>query len=92
MIIRWSRLAERDLAGIESHIMRNSPAAARRMVAHIIGLIDDLADFPDSGRIGSVKGTREKLALPFPYVIVYESLSTRKEIWIARIYHMAQDR
>lgn len=32
------------------------------------------------------------LALPFPYVLVYEVREDISEVWILCIYHMAQNR
>lgn len=92
MTVWWSRHAERDLLHIEKYLSLHSESVACRVVAHIITTADGLRTLPRSGRTGTVKGTREKLTLPFPYVLIYEHHPRRGEIFIVRVYHMAQNR
>lgn len=92
MKIRWTRSARADLDAAQAYISTRNPAAARKVGARIRDAASRLAARPLIGRPGSVAGTREKLALPYPYVIVYEIAEAQGEIHILRVYHMAQDR
>lgn len=49
-----------------------------------------LKEWPERGRIGREKGTRELLFPPLPYIAVYRV--KEQSIQILRIYHGAQGR
>ena len=92
MSVRWTKLALGDLKAIRDHISEEDRQAARRVGARLRDAAAKLARHPHLGRPGSVDGTREKLALPYPYIIVYEVSETGGDVVILRLYHMAQDR
>ena len=92
MKVRCTRLARADLENPQSYIAADKPAAARKVGARIRDAVRSLERHPQLGRPDTVPGTHEKLALPYPYAIVYEIAEDRDEIRILRIYHMAQDR
>jgi addiction module RelE/StbE family toxin len=92
MKVRWTRLARSDLDNTQRYISEHNPGAALKVGARIHDAVRRLEKHPHLGRIGTIPGTREKLALPYPYVIVYEVAEDRDEIWILRVFHMAQDR
>jgi len=70
--LRWTRLAEADLAGIAEYIGQDSPAAAARVVLEIIDETErTLAARPAIGRAGRVIGTRELVIPGLPYIIAY---------------------
>jgi len=92
MRVRWTRLARTDLDAALSYISARNPAAARKVGARIRDAAHKLETHPLIGRPGTVSGTREKLTLPYPYVIVYEVAEEQDEVRILRVYHMAQDR
>ena len=75
MIVRWSREARQDLLDIESYLLARNPAVARRVISRIFTVADDIADFPGAGLPGAVAETRERLVLPYPYVVVYHPVS-----------------
>jgi toxin ParE1/3/4 len=89
---RWASLAQRDLTAIADWISAESPASAAKVGARIRDAASKLTTHPLIGRPGTVVGTREKLALPYPYIIVYEVRDDLNEVWILRVFHMAQDR
>ncbi len=69
-MIRWSEKASIHLEAVWVHIASDSPEAATAAVRRIVQIVErQLQQFPNSGRVGRVPGTRE-LALP-PYLVVY---------------------
>lgn len=89
MPVNFTRRALRDLANIRAYIADDNPSAASRMAIEIVAACDRLEYFPERGRPGSRRGTRE-LTTVWPYVIVYRISGTR--IDILAIWHGAQDR
>ncbi len=47
----WSPSAKNDLKGIAAFIAGDSSAAAQRFVMSLFQAVEQLADFPESGRI-----------------------------------------
>ncbi len=89
MEVRWSALAANDLERIYRHIAKDNPAAARVVVNTIHDGCAALKDFPRRGRPGRMKGRRELVFAPLPYIAVYQVKDYAVEI--SRIYHGAQD-
>jgi toxin ParE1/3/4 len=70
MNIIWSPEAIEDLVSMRDYIAEDDPAAARRVVLHIIRNVEQLLpDNPQIGRAGRVPGTRELVIarIPAPY-------------------------
>lgn len=80
MALRWHRQALEDLRGIYDYIARNSPAAARRVVATIREQADILREYPAIGRPGRLEGTRELVVSRYPYIIAYREKGAGVEI------------
>ena len=78
MRARWTWLARSDLEQIQKYIKEHNPPAALKVGARIHDAVRRLEQHPQMGRPGTVPGTREKLALPYPYVIVYEVVEDRE--------------
>ena len=89
MEIRWSRLAIEDLERIFARIKKDNPTAARETVQAIYDGCEALKDFPHRGRPGRMRGRRELVFPPLPYIAVYQVKEYVVEI--SRIYHGAQD-
>jgi len=89
MEIVFSPQAIRDLRNIRDYIATDNPAAASRMAVELVAACDRLEHFPERGRPGSRRGTRE-LTTVWPYVIVYKI--TRQRIDIVSIWHGKQQR
>ena len=89
MSVNFTRRALRDLANIRTYIADDNPPAASRMAVELIAACDRLEHFPERGRPGLRRGTRE-LTNVWPYVIVYRVTGT--DIDILSIWHGAQDR
>jgi addiction module RelE/StbE family toxin len=89
MEIIFSPQAMRDLRAIRDYIAADNPAAASRMAVELVAACDRLEIFPERGRPGSRRGTRE-LTTVWPYVIVYKV--TRQRVDIISIWHGRQQR
>jgi len=89
MTVRWLRNATVSLRAVHAHIALDNPQAAKRVVKAIGAATNHLGEFPSSGRIGSVAGTREVVILPYPYVIVYQIVKNNVEI--LRVFYTSTD-
>jgi addiction module RelE/StbE family toxin len=69
-------------------IEAENPAAAVRIDARIEAGIRQLLEFPESGRVGRVTGTRELIITGTAYIAAYVVLS--EQIRILRVLHGAQ--
>ena len=49
--IWWSAEAVEDLQEIHDYIARNSPRYAAVVAARLVAAVDDVRDFPESGRV-----------------------------------------
>jgi toxin ParE1/3/4 len=87
MTVRWSPEAADDFAAIVEYIRKENPSAAERVADTIYKGIASLASFPMQGRPGKIKGTRELVFSPLPYVAVYRVKDEAVEI--ARVLHGA---
>jgi len=89
MNVVWSPEAISDLVSLRSYIAEDNPAAAQRVVLHIIRNIEQLLSAnPDMGRPGRVPGTRELVIPRAPYIVPYRVRNNR--IQVLRIYHGAR--
>jgi len=89
MRIRWTQPAAHDLTQICDYIEKHgSSATARRVALSIHERISTLAEFPERGRLGRMRGTRELVLTGLPYLAVYRLKDN--EVEILRILHGAQ--
>jgi toxin ParE1/3/4 len=88
MQVRWLRKALANLDEAADYTAKDSPSAARAMVAEAFRLTDLLADNPDMGRPGRVPGTRELIMTRHPYIIPYRVRSGCVEV--LRFFHGAR--
>ncbi len=89
MQVFYTRRSLRDLSHIHSYVAADNPLAASRMAVELVAACDRLEQFPERGRPGRRRGTRE-LTTIWPYVIVYKI--ARQRIDILAIWHGAQRR
>ena len=89
MRIRWTEQAVEDLAGIKAYIARDSLMLAQLVVVRLYTAVDQLALFPDSGRIVPERNdpSLRELVRP-PYRIVYER--TDDQVVILTVFHAAR--
>ena len=88
MKLRWSRRAIRRLASIHDYIAKDSPAAAVRVAAAIVEAALRLEQFPLSGRVGRIEGTRELVIPGLPYILPYRVVDD--VIHIASVIHTSR--
>jgi len=84
----WSAFALSDRGEIYDYIESESPRSAAMMDKRISESVELLLDFPESGRLGRVKGTRECVIPRSPYIGAY--IVTGEVIRILRVLHGAQ--
>ena len=86
-LLRRDSYAE-DLERIAEHIAKDKPGAALAMWDEIESQVERLKDFPNSGRPGRLKGTRELVVPRTPFIVVYRVAKTHVEL--IRVLHGAQ--
>jgi toxin ParE1/3/4 len=75
--VRYTRRALRQMTEVLEYIEARSPSGAESVKRRLQGIIDLLADHPNSGRI--IKGNLRHFVVipPYPYVIFLPSERTR---------------
>lgn len=86
MRVSWLRSALSDLDAAVDYIAQENPEAAIQMYAYIRERVSNLAQFPESGRLGRVFGTRELVLDRYPYLVPYRVKNSTVEI--LRIFHI----
>ncbi|WP_445678952.1 type II toxin-antitoxin system RelE/ParE family toxin [Radicibacter daui] len=77
----------RDLEQIADHIAADNPKAALDIWDQIERQAERLREFPLSGRVGRIAGTRELVVAGTPFIVVYRVVEA---IDLVRILHGAQ--
>lgn len=89
MKLTWSAFALSDRDAIFRYIEADNPAAAILIDERIVAAARRLLDFPASGRVGRIAGTREVVINGTPYVAAYAI--TDATVRILRVLHGAQE-
>lgn len=76
----WTTPALRHLEQIGDFYAQTSIRAAMSMVERILDRADVAAAFPEIGRLGRVRGTRELIVTGTPFLIAYRATRGRPEI------------
>jgi addiction module RelE/StbE family toxin len=90
MKVRWLLSALAGVRAVRFHIAEENPQVADAVAARIERAVLHLEEFPSSGRIGELRGTREVVVTGLPYVLVYRV--TDSEVQVLRLFHQKQDR
>lgn len=88
MNIEWSVLALEDRDQIFDFIASENPLAAVSVDVEIEEQVSQLVLFPESGRMGKVKDTRELIINRTPYIAAYQI--REDQVTILRILYCAQ--
>ncbi|MES2046124.1 MAG: type II toxin-antitoxin system RelE/ParE family toxin [Pseudomonadota bacterium] len=88
MKLVWSALSRADRREIYAFIEADDPRAAILVDERIEAATRRLIDFPDSGRVGRVEGTRELVVGRTPYILPYVVVGN--EVRILRVIHGAR--
>lgn len=92
MAIRWTPLAINDLKAISNYIERQRRlATVNRICRSIYDAVQVLRRFPESGKPGIEKGTREVVVPKLPYSLAYRVIDAGA-VQILRIWHGAEER
>ncbi|RZI54045.1 MAG: type II toxin-antitoxin system RelE/ParE family toxin [Pseudomonas sp.] len=89
MKLTWSAFALSDRDAIFTYIELENPSAAILVDERIVAAVSRLGEFPASGRVGRIAGTRELVIKGTPYVAAYEISET--VVRILRVLHGAQE-
>jgi toxin ParE1/3/4 len=84
MKARWSNRAMKDREEISEFIGNDNPRAANELDSLFVNSADRLRAYPDLGRPGKLKGTRE-LVIRRSYLLVYDVSGTT--VRILRVLH-----
>ena len=90
MKLTWSAFAWSDRDAIFTYVEADNPAAAVLIDERIAAAARRLLDFPASGRVGRISGTRELVINGTPYIAAYAVAETA--VRILRVLHGAQER
>jgi toxin ParE1/3/4 len=71
LVLKWTATALSDVENAFEFITAANLKAAKAFIGTILQAIDRLLIFPETGRTGRVKNTRELFVSGTPYVIVY---------------------
>lgn len=88
MRLEWSIFAQADRDAIFDYIEQDSPQAAITVDDRIRSQVENLAQFPKSGRTGQVEGTRELVIQRTPYIVAYRIATNT--VRILRVLHGAR--
>ena len=89
MKLTWSAFALSDRDAIFTFIEAENPSSAIMVDERIVAAARRLVDFPASGRVGRIAGTRELVINGTPYVAVYAV--TQSVVRILRVLHGARE-
>lgn len=90
MILVWLPAALREREAQLAYIAAENPAAADDLAGAIKHHVAMLADHPEMGRAGRVKGTRELPLARTPFIAVYRASRKLKQVEILRLLHSSQ--
>ncbi|PSJ62522.1 type II toxin-antitoxin system RelE/ParE family toxin [Kumtagia ephedrae] len=89
MRVVWLARARIERQKAIDYIARDSPQAALGQLEEIERQTDKLFDFPEIGRPGRKRGTRELVITGTPFLAVYR-IRAKAEVQILRLLHGAQ--
>lgn len=89
MRVVFAAPAANDLDAIIDYIALDNTAAAKKVFRAIVGVAQQLGDFPEMGHAGRLPKTRELAVAGSPYLIVYQVAGD--VVTIVAVFHGARD-
>lgn len=90
MRVIWLARARFERERAIDYIGSENPRAALRQLAEIERRTDLLAEYPEIGRSGRLRGTRELVITGTPFLAIYRIRQRTKIVEIVRVLHGAQ--
>jgi len=88
MIVKWLAEAFADLDQIFDYILERNPEVALKVYEAIRHHVGTLADHPQIGRTGRVRGTRELVITGLPYIVAY--YIKEQEVRVLAVLHTSR--
>ena len=88
MRVKWLRASLRDLDAEITRLAQEDPEQAMSIYDRVRSRVEELAQFPESGRPGRVPGTRELVFAGFPYIVPYRV--REQEVQVLRFFHTSR--
>lgn len=85
MRVRWLQKTIRNLDAEAVYIAEENATAATEMFVYVKTKVEELSDFPSTGRPGRVPGTRELVIDRYPFVVPYRVVGD--ELHVLRVFH-----
>ncbi len=89
MDVKFTLQAVEDVENIYEFISKDDKCVAKSVLSYIEKMVDYIKEFPEFGKKGDVRKTREVVVPKLPFLIVYEIVD--EVIYILTIFHTAQD-
>jgi len=86
--IRWTAIAAEDLKSAHEYLSESSRENADALIERILSSIDVLERYPNLGREGRIKGTRELVVTGTRFVVFYRL--HRDQVEILGVLHAAR--
>ena len=80
MTLHWTPVAITHLRAAYEYVGQDSVTAGEWLLEHIFTAVEQLAQYPQIGRTGRVKGTRELVIAGTPFVVAYRMRQGRIDV------------
>jgi addiction module RelE/StbE family toxin len=88
MQVKWLRTAAKNLEDETNYLEEENPKVAKEFFVKVISTVNQLAKFPELGRVGRVFGTRELVIIGYPYIVPYRVNNNKIEV--LRVFHTSR--
>lgn len=88
LTLHWTPIAISHLRAAYEYVAQDSVSAANSLIEQIFSAVERLARYPQIGREGRVKGTRELVIAGTPFLVAYRL--RRTQIAVLAVFHGAR--
>lgn len=88
MRVEWLRVALRDLDAEITRLAQDDLEQAVKIYDRVRSSVEELAQFPHTGRPGRLSGTRELVFSGLPYIVPYRVRADA--VQILRVFHTSR--